>query len=298
MERREGMSGRTIKLVAAGAAAVAGPSVASAESSYPSLEIMTEGGLTLSDYSKAIGKVGDGPVSFDNDIGGYGSISVGRAFDATSPYDWRITGTVTQFLDNDVSYSDSFGNGFGTFGLNTGFGMQTLDFDIGRRVKQDNFEARFFAGVRGMHLELEQGVSFTAFDADSSVATSKVGTTEFLGVGPRVGVDARYGGTWGVVGAVSGSAIYGRRKTSLSFEYQASYEDEQYGPYEYGESESENDWLAEITASAGVSYKPNDGTEVIVGYRAQQLWNVTSENFIEDDDILVHGPFVGLKLKF
>jgi len=51
MERREGMSGRTIKLVAAGAAAVAGPSVASAESSYPSLEIMTEGGLTLSDYS-------------------------------------------------------------------------------------------------------------------------------------------------------------------------------------------------------------------------------------------------------
>lgn len=148
-----------------------------------------------------------------------------------------------------------------------------------------------------MHLELEQGFSFTAFDFDRSVATSKVGTTEFLGVGPRVGVDARYGGTWGVVGAVSGSAIYGRRKTSLSFEYQASYEDEQYGPYEYGGSFSENDWLAEITASAGVSYKPNDGTEVIVGYRAQQLWNVTSENFGEED-ILIHGPFVGLKLKF
>jgi len=71
MEFREGMSGRTIKLVAAGAAVVAGPSVASAESSYPSLEIMTEGGLTLSDYSQAIGKVGGGPLTFDEDIGGY-----------------------------------------------------------------------------------------------------------------------------------------------------------------------------------------------------------------------------------
>ncbi|MDN2578994.1 Lpg1974 family pore-forming outer membrane protein [Aquibium sp. ELW1220] len=294
MERRDGMSGRTIKLVAAGAAAIAAPAVASADDSYPSLEIMTEGGLTLSDYSKAIGKVG-GPLDFGNDMGGYGAIAVGRAFDASSPYDWRITGTVTQFLDNEESYGDNFIGGIGTVSQSTSFGMQSVDFDIGRRVQRNNFEARFFAGVRGMHLKLDQGSDFSASNGNYGVAVGKVGTTEFLGAGPRVGVEARLGGTWGVVGAVSGSAMYGQRKNGASIDYQIFDDLYQYN-VEYGESQNENDWLAEITGSAGVSFKPNDGTEVIVGYRGQQLWNVTGSG--EGDDILIHGPFVGLKLKF
>jgi len=294
------MAGRTIKLAAAGTAVVVGPAIASADDGVPSFEVAIEGGLTFSDYSKvALGKVGDsGPLAFENDIGGYGSVSIGRGFDTGSPYDWRLTGTITQFLDNESSYSD-FPY---TATTRTSFAAQTLDFDIGRTFENGNVETRIYGGVRGLHLKQssEFGVSKIGGDPDYA-QWSKLGETEFLGAGPRIGVDTRVGNKWGLVAGLSGSAIYGRRTSRLGAEYSAQDDGYTYGPFSYGESQSEFDWVGEMTANIGVSYMPNSRTEIIGGYRVQQFWNVAGGNgeyLGGDDNPTVHGPYIGVKMKF
>ena len=299
------MSNRTIKIAAAGAAVVAGPAVAAADDSYPSLELAIEGGLTFSDYSDvAGGKVGN---LFDNDIGGYGAISIGRAFDAGSPYDWRLTGTITQFADN--SYSDFYSSGpySSSAEFGTGFGFQTIDFDIGRNAYvRDNVHTRIFAGVRGMHLNSTSdfGASKVGNDGPpgftpTSRQGSKVGEVDFIGAGPRIGGEFRAGDQWGIVGGLSGSAIYGRRTFTFRSEFQENYGADSYGPYSYSASNSEYDWITELTASIGVSYKPNDGMEIVGGYRAQKLWNVVGDYGPSNmDDPTIHGPFLQLKTKF
>ncbi|WP_421852924.1 Lpg1974 family pore-forming outer membrane protein [Oricola sp.] len=294
------MSNRTIKIAAAGAAVVAGPAVAAADDSYPSLELAIEGGLTFSDYSDiAGGKVGN---LFDTDIGGYGAISIGRAFDAGSPYDWRLTGTITQFQDN--IYSDFYDEGpYSSNGeLGTGFGFQTIDFDIGRNAYvRDNVHTRIFGGIRGMHLRTKNEFDFSKVGGPppESYQFGKVGETEFLGAGPRIGGEFRAGDQWGIVGGLSGSAIYGRRTFTISSDYQGSYNGDSYGPYSYGGSNSEYDWITELTASIGVSYKPNDSTEIVGGYRAQKLWNVVGDYGSSNlNNPTVHGPYLQVKTKF
>ena len=49
--------------------------------------------------------------------------------------------------------------------------------------------------------------------ADKGISADKIGSSEYWGIGPRVGAEAYYpvGENWGLTGSVSGAVMWGRR---------------------------------------------------------------------------------------
>lgn len=274
------------------------------------LEVGVEGGLTLSDFSQRFAD-GDFSEKLEQDIGGYGAVSIGGTFGdgepEAMPYDWRLVGSLTRHLENSWSYSDSFIDppytGSYSVGIDGGkFDFETIDIEIGKRFSGNRTQGRVFAGLRGLHLT-QGGELFSVdyqgtYDVYSYGADfGKLAENEFLGAGPRIGGEIRFGDRWGVVVGGSGSALYGRSDQAgeVGIEYDINGVDYD---FTYGETQSQWDWVTEATVQGALSFL-GDRSRVDVGYRAQSFWNVGGDLFadagaLDSDNVLIHGPYFSL----
>lgn len=282
-----------------------------AGSGESTLEVGVEGGLTLSDFSERFAG-GDFSEKLEQDIGGYGAISVGGVFGggdpAAMPIDWRLVGSMTRWMDNSSSYSDVYSSepysGSYSVGIDGGkFDFETIDIEIGKRFGTNNgVQGRVFAGVRGLHLK--QGGELFSLDYQSSynpdsygVDFGKLATNEFLGAGPRIGGEIRVGQRWGLVVGGSASALYGRSDQVGEYTFEVNYNDDTYD-YKSGETQSQWDWVTEATVQGALSFL-GEKTRMDVGYRAQNFWNVGGDLFddasgSDSDNVMVHGPYFSL----
>jgi len=153
---------------------------------------------------------------------------------------------------------------------------------------------------------------------------------DFTGIGPRIGAQAstRFEGTnFGVSGSVAGSVLFGKQKVTSSG-YFSSYN--QYysslsaytsggtaGPvssfssgssYNPGTTSSysaeRSKTVLDLQASVGLDYYLNDNTALTVGYQAEKLFEVGSDNGFNSThpgaeiDTLTHGAFIKLSGTF
>lgn len=246
--------------------------------------VSVEGGAAFSNFSRdsfdSEGKLGLTP---ETDVGGYGAISIGRKIEGTE-FDWRIGASATQFLTNEAS---AFAGPY-ALSIESDAGFQSVDFDIGSKIGGGMLDGRIFLGVRGLY---EQDSASTAVDKLGYLSGSIDGKHEFLGAGPRIGADVRFGGTFGIVGSVSAAILYGVHNSQVSFD--ANYLGSAYSvPIA---SETDTDWVTDVSASAGASWRPSDATEFVVGYRAERLGSIKA---MQTDDVMEHGPFLKLNVKF
>lgn len=265
-----------LNLRAAPAAPVAAPNP---------LFVSLEGGAAFSDFSRqsvlSDGKLGVSPA---RDIGAYGAISIGRNIEGTA-YDWRISASATQFMPNEVAETYGY---YYTVGVKNTSGFQAADIDFGRRFNSGALEARVFGGLRTLHAS-------SSFSPEASLL-GYYGVrggldNRFLGFGPRIGADVRFGHDLGIVASVAAAALYGRHDSKQSFEFF-------YGPYSagYSETESRYDWVTDVSASLGVSYRPSRTTEFVAGYRGEKLFNIDTAQ--QQKNQTSHGPFVRANIKF
>ena len=266
------------------------PAPAAAENPF---FVSIEGGAAFSDFGKnstaasiAQTKLGKSPQS---SVGPYGSISIGRKIEATA-YDWRISASATQLLKNKEEGS------YGPYAIGTSnvAGFQSADFDIGRNMKSDLFEARVFAGVRALNASASEAASENAL----GYFGGSIGlTNRFLGVGPRVGADVRVGNELGLVASVSAAALYGKQTQEQSLGY--TYFGYNLG---YGQADAKYDWVTDVAASLAASWKPSKSTEIAAGYRAEKLMNVNAPQggtqITQSKDVVSHGPFLKVGVKF
>lgn len=289
------------KLLAAAAAALASAPganaiAADAVATDDSLNLSIEGGLVVSDFSKSsdfsgfgskLGEVEDA----DYDLGGYGAISIGKNFQ-DSPFDWKLSGSITEFMTNERNSYYNYGEY--TLSETDDFDFQAVDFDLGNNFGDENVKGRVFAGIRALHstdsATADQGVYYDIYSLDFEVGG------EFLGVGPRVGLDMRVGGTVGLVGSVAAAAVFGRQTNDASISYDFLGLD--YA--EVNDTETDWDWVTDVSASAGISVRPSSDTELVVGYRVEQLTGTreASSDLTRDEDVLQHGPTLKLNVKF
>ena len=237
-------------------------------------------------------KLGDSKDNFS------GSIALTKQI--SSDMDWRLAGAFHLGKNRSWDVGGQItGNdpGFLTIGYGDDYSFQAFDFDVGKHVKVQSADIRFFGGLRLVHSD-ERGVlseSFAPDDpADKGGTFDKIGSSEYWGIGPRVGAEAYYplGESWGLTGAVSGSVMWGRRENGAGFRY--DFTTGEHGSVTLG-SESANQTVTNVDASAGLSWTPLQGATFTAGYKIEQWHNLLIN--ADSSTQTFHGPFLRLEVK-
>jgi opacity protein-like surface antigen len=267
------------------------------------LTVTVVGGLAMSKFSddnqlQQASDYGVLKLGIENgtDMGGFGSISMGRAFDEGSAFDWRVTGSVTEFLANDRSDSYTYA-GYGyNLSAHDDADWQHLDFEIGRTLATGNLDLRIGAGVRMTNLEASTGGGYgrDIFVYSQSVHVDE--TNSFTGGGPRASIEGRFGGTVGVEFAGSIAAIYSNQKQDLSVGFDFQYYDVDLTYLGVEASQDDWNWLTNIEASAGLSLRPSESVDISAGYRYERISNVDTQ--LSGDSLDASGPYLKIKAKF
>ncbi|TIN26215.1 MAG: hypothetical protein E5Y31_15590 [Mesorhizobium sp.] len=303
---RTHVSGKLLATVAASAASVTSIGVvaahaADAQAIDPAavdsrIKIAFEGAVYQSNVDKLGGtsdKLGSG-----SDFGDlYGSVALTKQI--SPDVDWRIAGAFHAGQDNDFSVDAPVSGGVIGLSFGNSYNFQTLDFDVGKHVQVQSADIRFFGGVRLLHSkeELNFNVSATPDDpTDKGGNADKLGSSEFYGIGPRLGAEVYYplSETWGLTGAVSGSAMWGRRTDKISVhvhETGATPDPD----VDVSESRHSSEVVTNIDLSGGVTFKPWENTTFTAGYKVEQWHNLL---LLSDKSTQTfHGPFLRLEVK-
>ncbi|TIM21491.1 MAG: hypothetical protein E5Y74_13680 [Mesorhizobium sp.] len=306
---RNHVSGKVIATVAASAASVTSMGVVAAYAADAQvidptvvdsrIKIAFEGAVYQSDVDKLGGtsdKLGSG-----SDYGDlYGSVALTKQI--SPDVDWRIAGAFHAGQDNDFNFNAPTGSGTVDLSFGNSYNFQTLDFDVGKHVQVQSADIRFFGGLRLLHskeeLNIHEGITPTDPATDKTASADKLGSSEFYGIGPRVGAEVYYplGETWGLTGAVSGSAMWGRRTNKFSLT--ATSHDPSNPPdtnVSVGESQHSSEVVTNIDLSGGVTFKPWENTTFTAGYRVEQWHNLL---LLSDKSTQTfNGPFLRLEVK-
>lgn len=224
-----------------------------------------------------------------------GSIALTKQI--SSDMDWRLAGAFHLGKNRSWEESGQIPDGFLTIGYGDDYSFQAFDFDVGKHVKVQSADIRFFGGLRLVHSD-ERGVvseSFAPDDpADKGGTVDKIGSSEYWGIGPRVGAEAYYplGETWGLTGAVSGSVMWGRRENREGYRYDFTTGAQGSGTLF---SESSSQTVTNVDASAGLSWTPLAGATFTAGYKIEQWHNLLIN--ADSSTQTFHGPFLRLEVK-
>jgi hypothetical protein len=231
------------------------------------------------------------------DILGYrGAISLGKQLDPN--WDVKAAIAANQQLTATSDFSAFFSGGssgsstslYGT--LKNSLNYETFDFEVGYRpTLSDNFDVRLFGGLRGLHYKdsVDKTGTETFYVASGgSGGTDKVGIAggeedyaqEFLGVGPRIGVEGstRFGDSmFGVSGLLAGSAIFGVARTEGSVSYFIANSGGSGGSFSYDlPGNEESTVVYDLEAALGLDVHLDEATTLTLGYRAEGLFGLNN----------------------
>ncbi len=286
---------------------------------------------------------------FEDLWGGNASVSLGKQFDPN--WDVRGTASITRFGETSADFwasgwysgstpasgsdwANSFHYDYDQWSeASYSFGWEALDLEVGYTpVLSDNFSVRLFAGIRGLHFEETgeyssgfeatissysySGARYSGFSAYFSGMGDGTSTTEFFGIGPRIGaqVTKRFEGTnFGLSASVAGAALFGTQKTTWdsNFNYygetSAYYgsagssvsvgSGSGYSGSSYSSSIEVDKTVFDVQGQIGLDYYLDDANKLTVGVQGEKLFNVGP---YDDDEVTRSsaGFFVGLTGSF
>ena len=217
--------------------------------------------------------------------------------------DWRLSGTFHVGKNRSVLLGEGTvtnpSDGVVSVNFGDDYAFQAFDFDVGKHVKVQQADIRFFGGLRLVHSEETVGKLSETFTpdnpADKGISADKVGTSEYWGIGPRVGAEAYYpvGENWGLTGAVSGSVMWGRRTNRLGFNVSQTNPDQHFSATVF--SEGANQTVSNLDASAGLSWTPMPNTTLTAGYKIEAWHNLLLN--ADHKNQVFQGPFLRLEVK-
>jgi hypothetical protein len=300
--------------------------------------VSVEGGIVFSNYwqttfpgspasllpgvSSGADKTGSPPNSTDplqsrKNVGGYGAFSVGRDFNAM--LDWRFSAAFYGFgtTSSSGSASQFFSGSFTSF-TNTAsitetdrFSFQTFDFDVGEKFTQGPIQFRAFAGLRGLHTDelFTTNVGATGTDkigfetfGTTNTNTLAQGSSEFLGIGPRAGVDFNTTGAWRLFGSVSGAVIEGQRQSQYSTATSVSLGGATTTITGISALGDRFDWVGNLEGVIGVAWQFSPNGQLAVGYKIDQWYNIRDSfsyaGFSNKQDVLTQTPFLKVTLRY
>lgn len=185
-----------------------------------------------------------------------------------------------------------------TINYNDKIELQTLDFEVGRRIEYGCFDFRPFGGFRWLELDSTQGGDYQYASPNAtqgSFTRTVTNTTEskskLTGYGLRMGAEANvdlFGG-FRAFGRGAGSVLVGKVKSTGT-------EDDAQAGQVLNRNYKETIALPGLEAAAGLAWK-YDAFEIKGGYELNTIFNATNHNG-QFDDLLFHGFFAGASLNF
>jgi hypothetical protein len=267
------------------------------------INLAFEGGALLFNNAEEDDKLGgiDKLGTNGSSSNAYGAISYSRMYD--NGLDWRLSGAAHFASNFESDFTVNSGGNSLNFGAESDFNYQTVDFDLGKHVKNGQVDIRLFAGLRALHSRERIGTDFTLTPADPLMDKSgqidKLGTSDFLGIGPRLGADIYYdmGQNWGLTGGASAAAMWGRRKDNLDFT--ALITDPTNVPpdttFGISQSNSSSEVVTNFSLNGGVTWDFMPGKTITGGYRLDHWRNL--RGFADDDGYTAHGPYLKINVK-
>ena len=318
---KKSISTSAVAAVAAGAAVSVGSTPALADQmpgAEPEWFLSLEGGVLFAD--PAIDKTGGVPSGsgftfdfddFDTDLGYRGAAAFGRKFNDN--LDWRLGVAYSNFVKNhanllfdvNVSGGSGSGSGFtvsGDFEGTANVSYLTGDLELGHNVRPgDQFDLRVFGGLRILNSRDSQDKFGELAIGSSGGLIEQTTRSEFLGAGPRVGLDfsSRLGeGTVGFSGMLATALIFGNVKTKFE---QTIISGGSGSGSSFSDTMNNNEMIFNLEAAFGTDFHLTDNAVLTIGYRGE-YWN--DIRFADDktgggtDSMLSHGPFLRFTTEF
>jgi hypothetical protein len=156
---------------------------------------------------------------------------------------------------------------------NDSMDIDTVDLEGGQRLTAGAFDLRLFTGLRYTHLDYK-------LNTDDALVSSN-----FHGIGPRFGVDARY--------QISNNIGF---DTHLNSALLAATSTTRYKDKDTLVSQSIDGIIPNVAAKVGMDYTyvvPSDKSAVVfeVGYQADHAFNVIDKSI----DVSFDGPYLNVK---
>jgi hypothetical protein len=309
-----------VAAVAAGAAVSVGGTAALADQTQgvePDWFLSLEGGVLFADpaIDKVGGVGGSGlPIDidfndFNTDFGYRGAAKFGKRFDDS--LDWRLGVAYSDFVKNHSSLSISgitsgSGSGSGSGSLDAEgsatFSYLTGDLELGYNVRpSDQFDLRVFGGLRILSSRDAQD-KFGDFTITSGGGDFDIkGRSEFLGIGPRVGMDfsSTLGDSgFGFSGMLATALIFGDLKTKFEFTGTSGGS----SISGFSDTSHENETIFNLEAAFGGDFHLSEKSVLTLGYRAEYFKDVRFSDKIgesgETPSTLSHGPFLRFTTEF
>jgi hypothetical protein len=309
------VSNTAIAAVAAGAAASVGANAALAADilegvTEPDWFLSLEGGVIFADpATDKVGIIGDEVFSgigfterndLDTDFGYRGAAKFGKKFDDN--LDWRLGVAYSNFRKNSstlsVSGSGFGGSGSGNFEQHNDLSYLTGDLELGYNMRpSDRFDLRVFGGLRVLSSKDTEDKFGEIGFSGSGLAFDGSTTSEFLGVGPRLGVD--FSGRLsddsmlGFSGTLAVAVIFGELKQSNDFAATISGS----GVPISGISDTHtNETVFNLEAAFGTDFHLTDKAVLTLGYRGELVDRFSDKagDSSTGNSFLSHGPFVRL----
>lgn len=108
------------------------------------------------------------------------------------------TGIISVFPLSDLAETDTTIGEFGSAEGTAAFTLKVIDLEAGQRFTTGAYDMRMFAGLRYAHINQSLETAANPFnlapvdEVNTTIAGSQKFGSEFRGIGPRIGVDARY----------------------------------------------------------------------------------------------------------
>jgi hypothetical protein len=313
----------SIAAVTAGAAASIGSTAVLAADpiggTEPEWFLSLEGGVIFTD--PATDKVGElGEVlegigynitdsnSFDTDFGYRGAAKFGKKFD--DDLDWRLGVAYSNIVKNSSSltYSGSgfLGSGSGSVALDSDLSYLTGDVELGYNVRpSDRFDLRVFGGLRVLSSKDSEDkfgeVPNGFLNGGSGISLDGSTDSEFLGIGPRVGVD--FSGKLsddsmlGFSGMLAAAIIIGELKQKEEFIASSGGSSIPL----FSDTDHTTETVFNLEAAFGADFHLTDSAVLTLGYRGEIVDRFSDKTGSEETtqtDFLSHGPFVRLIAEF
>ena len=286
---------------------------------YSGYTLSLEGGALFANSIDS-DKLGSGGLIFsgasldlhlDDDIGYYAGIRLGRRINQN--WDVTLGAAVSRFLKNGTEDSLTFSGGGPTAliqgSLKSDLDYTTLDFEVGYRPDSlADHDLRLFLGLRG--LSAKDSIDKTGFFGVSGIGSGAFlsfendAGSEFLGIGPRAGASFAHrfdDSSLGLSGMVAGAAIFGRRETDKTGDFNISSGSGGGVSIIFGEADTGNDTVYNLEGALGLDFYLGDSSKLTVGGRAQKWWNIRGADLGSggtDEDQLSVGPFMMLETNF
>lgn len=263
--------------------------------------------------------ISSGPLQSKNNIGGYGSFSVGSAYQANPNIDWRFSAAFYGFgTASSSGFASQFVSGPLASFTNTAavteterFSFETFDFDFGQKFTQGPVQFRPFAGLRGLHTDelFTTNVATSGLDKIGietfAVANTNVlsqGGSQFIGIGPRVGVDFNTVGTWSLVGSASAAWIEGQRQSQYTTTTTASIGGSPPTIIGTGVFSTNYTGIGNLEAMIGVGWQFSLNGQMVIGYKVDQWYHIRDSfsfaGFNNQQDVLTQTPFLRVTLRY